>query len=43
VILGEGVTVRLLESAGPSSETWGAATGVAGTAGLESGTLVGHP
>jgi hypothetical protein len=43
VILGEGVTVRLLESAGPSSEAWGAAMGVAGTAGLESGTLVGHP
>jgi hypothetical protein len=44
VILGEGVTVRLLESvcSGPSSETWGASMGVAGAAGLESGTVIGH-
>jgi hypothetical protein len=45
VILGEGVTVRLLESVRPGSfsEMWGVATGVAGTAGLESGTVLGHP
>ena len=42
VILGEGVTVRLLESVFPSplSETWGAAMGAAGTAGL--GVRHGH-
>jgi hypothetical protein len=45
VILGEGVTVRLLESVcpGPFLETWGAAMGVARTAGFESGTVIGLP
>jgi hypothetical protein len=45
VILGEGVTVRLLESVYPGafSETWGAAIAVAGTAGLESGTVISCP
>jgi hypothetical protein len=42
-ILGEGVTVRLLESVIPSpfSETWGGAMGAAGTAKLGSGTAIG--
>jgi hypothetical protein len=42
VFLGEGVTVRLLESVcpGPSSEAWGATMGVAG---LGSGAVLGHP
>jgi hypothetical protein len=43
VILGEGVTVRLLESvySGRSPEMWGAAMGVAEAEGLESGTAIG--
>jgi hypothetical protein len=43
VILGEGVTVRLLERVGPGPfpETWGAAIGVAEAAVLESGTAIG--
>jgi hypothetical protein len=43
VILGEGVTVRLLESVCPgrSPEMWGPALGVAEAEGLESGTAIG--
>jgi hypothetical protein len=45
VILGEGVTVRLLESVGHgrSPEMWGAVMGVAGAEGLESGSATGPP
>jgi hypothetical protein len=39
VILGEGVTVRLLESGGLLPETWGAVMGAATTPGLERGTV----
>jgi hypothetical protein len=43
MILGEGVTVRLLESVCPgrSPEMWGAVMGVAGAEGLESGSAIG--
>jgi hypothetical protein len=43
VILGEGVTMSLLESVcpGPFSETWGAVMGVATTPGPESGRVLG--
>ena len=43
VILGEGVTVRILENMcpGPFSETWGAVMGVATTPRLEAGTVLG--